>query len=115
MTTLSPIYCRAAMNYSRRAAVGVDDICAVDVDVRDGRMAQLPPWTECGFQLLAHRAQVPDWNDDVAITDVHYAELEQVAKQLTGCDYALVAGHIKRNPQQAARYACGSRPDLTRK
>ena len=102
MTATSPIYCRASMNYTRREA---DDTCAIDVDVHDARQTNLPAWTECGFQLLAHRAQVTDWNDDVEISATHYAELALLARQLTGCDHALVAGHIKRNPQQAALHA----------
>ena len=102
MTRTSPIYCRASMNYTRRDA---DDICAVEVDVRDGRRAQLPGWTECGFELLSHRAAVTNWDDDVAVSGVHHAELEQLARTLTGCDHALVAGHIKRNPAQAAVHA----------
>ncbi len=102
MTTTSRIYCRASMNYTRRDA---DDICAIEVDVHDGRQAQLPAWNECGFQLLPHCAAIKDWNDDLAISATHYAELEQLARTLTGCDHALVAGHIKRNPAQAAVHA----------
>lgn len=102
MTAKRAIYCRASMNYTRRDA---DDTCSIEVDVLDGRVAQLPAWTECGFQLLSHRTAVADWNDDVAISAVHYAELEQLARTLTGCDHALVAGHIKRNPAQAALHA----------
>jgi hypothetical protein len=74
------------------------------VDILDGRVADLPGWEACGFELLHHDSGVKDWNDDAALAEVHYAEMEQLAFRMTGCDRALVSSHIRRSPEQAARH-----------
>ena len=58
-----------------------------------------------GFELVDHDPGTVDWSNDEAVAEQHYAEMEALARQLTGCDHALIAGHICRNPQQAARHA----------
>jgi len=75
----------------------------VEVTVRDGRAAELPGWDVCGFELVAHSSAVSDWSDEQIVT-VHHAEMEQLARSMTGCDHALVSSHIKRGPDQAARH-----------
>ena len=92
---------RATLNYA--SATPGNGPRPVEVTVRDGRAADLPGWEVCGFELVAHPSAVSDWSDD-QIVDVHYAEMEQLAKSLTGCDHALVSSHIKRGPEQAARH-----------
>jgi len=47
---------------------------------------------------------VHDWDDDDEIPAVHHAELEALARELTGCDHATVTSYIKRSPEQAARH-----------
>lgn len=79
----------------------------VEVDVLDGRAADLPGWAACGFELLHHESAVTDWDDDDEVAAVHHPESEALARELTGCDHALVSGHIRRSPEQAARH-----PDL---
>ena len=74
------------------------------VAIEDGRAAELPGWEECGFERMDHVASVTDWSDDAAIEGVHYAEMEALAAKLTGCDVALVSGHIKRNVDEAAKH-----------
>ena len=86
---------RSALNYLQGP---------VDVVIQDGRRAPLPGWEECGFERLDHRASVEDWADDHAIETVHYPEMEELASKLTGCDVALVSGHIKRNVDEAAKH-----------
>lgn len=86
---------RASLNYLQGP---------VEVTIGDGRHATLPGWEECGFERLDHEAAVADWADDAAIEGVHYAEMEALAAKLTGCDHALVSGHIKRNVDEAARH-----------
>lgn len=76
----------------------------VEVTIGDGRAAALPGWEECGFERMDHGAAVSDWSDDAAIEGVHYPEMEALAAELTGCDVALVSGHIKRNVDEAARH-----------
>jgi len=76
----------------------------IEVEIADGRRADLPGWEECGFELLEHRAAVADWADDAAIERDHYPEMEALAAKLSGCDVALVSGHIKRNVDEAARH-----------
>jgi hypothetical protein len=91
-------FCRAELNY-----VSADVVLPVtrDVEILDGRAAELPGWENCGFELVDHPSAVQDWSDDVEVAAVHHAEVEALAKAMTGCDHALVAGHIKRGPDQA--------------
>jgi hypothetical protein len=93
--------CRATFNY---AAAASGARAPTDVDVFDGRGAGLPGWEVCGFELLEHASAVCDWDDDDEIAAVHHAELEALARELTGCDHATVSSHIKRGPEQAARH-----------
>lgn len=75
----------------------------IDVDVLDGRQADLPGWLACGFELVTHRSAVSGWDDD-EIVAVHHREMEELARTMTGCDVALVSNHIKRGPEHAARH-----------
>jgi hypothetical protein len=97
------MFCRTTLNYAARAEGLEGGLGAVEVDIRDGRAADLPGWTECGFQLVRHASAVRDWTDDDEIASVHYPEVEAVARDLTGCDCALVADHVKRTAEQAKR------------
>lgn len=92
---------RASLNFA--PATASNGPRPVEVTVRDGRAADLPGWDVCGFELVAHRSAVSDWSDEHVI-QVHHAEMEQLAKSMTGCDHALVSSHIKRGPDQAARH-----------
>lgn len=95
------VFCRATLNFAARGAELMGD--AVDIDIRDGRTADLPGWHECGFELLSHESAVTSW-DDGEVAAVHHREMEELAKRLTGCDVALVSGHIKRGPEHAKRH-----------
>jgi hypothetical protein len=76
----------------------------VEVDVHDGRTADLPGWDECGFELVRHESAVTDWEDDSQIEGIHYAELGAFAQELTGADVASVRRHIRRSPQEARKH-----------
>jgi hypothetical protein len=101
-----PVYCRARMNYVARAANGATAELP-EVTIFDGRRAPLPGWQVCGFELMRHTSALTSWTDDASIERVHYPEISALARELTGCDHALVSGHIKRDPEQSARH-----PDL---
>ena len=88
--------CRSTLNY-----VGGG---LTEVTIRDGRAADLPGWEVCGFERRDHASTVADWDDDEAITALHYPEMAALAKELSGCDHVLVFGHIKRNPAKAAEH-----------
>ena len=90
-------YCTATMNYAK----GVDDIEPVSVEVHNGRLANDLRWEENGFQLFQHTSRVDDWSDDAEIEQKYYGEMEAFAKALAGCDHALLAEHISRNPEAA--------------
>lgn len=96
MTATTP-YCRAALNYVPRTGAIGDGPDPVEVDVHDARQGHLPGWSECGFELTWHTSAVPDWTNDDEICAVHYPEAEDLARRLTGCDFALVSDHVKRN------------------
>jgi hypothetical protein len=95
-------FCTAALNY-----VSAEGPTAVtrQVDIFDGRTASLPGWEECGFELVDHASAVQRWSDDEEIAAVHHAEVEALAVAMTGCEHALVSGHIKRGPEQAREHA----------
>ena len=99
---MADTFCRATLNYAPHTG---DDIAggAIEVEIRDGRAADLPGWKECGFELVRHSSVLTDWSDDNAIADVHYAEVEEVARALTGCTAALVSDHVKRTAADAKR------------
>lgn len=90
--------CRASFNYlSRRLKLPKSR----EMAVYDGRAFANPGWQISGFELIDHHSQVGDWGDKREVARVHYPEISALAKQLTGCDFALVEDHIARNPEQA--------------
>jgi hypothetical protein len=95
---------RASLNYLAPEGAG-SETTAVRVPIHDGRNSDLPGWETCGFELMPHPSAITDWDDEGEITRLHYAEMEALARRLTGCDFALVAGHIRRNPEEAERHA----------
>ena len=94
---------RTPLRYADPAGGGSERLCEVEVAIHDGRAADLPSWGECGFELVAHESAVVDWTDDDAIADVHYAEIEDLARRLTGCDAALVSDHVRRSGEEDRR------------
>lgn len=96
-------FCRATLNYAARDGALAGGRGAVDVEILDGRAADLPGWRQCGFELLRHASAVDDWTDDEEIAKVHYPEVEAAARGVTGCDFALVSDHVKRTAEQAKR------------
>lgn len=97
-------FCRTTLNYAGGGGAPVGGRRPNDVEILDGRTADLPGWQECGFELVAHSSGVEDWDDEERIAAVHYAEIEDVARKMTDADVALVSGHIKRSPDQAKRH-----------
>jgi hypothetical protein len=95
------VFCRTKLNYSASSSLPAT---VIEVDVLDGRTADLPGWAECGFELLSHTSRVSRWDRDDEIVAVHYPEVEALARRITGCAHAMVSSHIKRNPAQAARH-----------
>jgi hypothetical protein len=94
--------CCAVLNYVPCAGTE-EGPAAVEVAIRDGRVADLPGWTECGFQLIGHSSAMQDWGDDDEIARVHYPEIEALACRLTGSDFALVSDHVRRTGRDAKR------------
>ena len=94
---------RAPLTYIPRPGAAASS--PVEVPIFDGRSADLPGWQECGFELMRHHSSVADWANDEEIARVHYPEIAEMARELSGCDYALVGAHIKRNPDEAKRHA----------
>lgn len=92
------------MQYASATGALVDpDHGQVEVEVRDGRLAELPGWRDCGFELVDHPTTVGDWGNDDEISEVHYAEVEALARELTGADAALVSDHVKRTADPVRR------------
>jgi hypothetical protein len=87
------VFCKARLNYAGGVGLGGE---GVEVDILDGRSAALPGWRQCGFELVSRESAVVDWDDDRQIAEMHYAETEELAHRLTGCDLALVSDHVRR-------------------
>ncbi|MBK5222062.1 MAG: hypothetical protein JJE52_04140 [Acidimicrobiia bacterium] len=92
-------FCRASLNYARDGGPA-----PTVVEIRDGRRADLPGWQACGFELVQHPSAVADWDDDAEVTAVHHAEVEALARTMTGADVALVSSHIRRSPQSVRQH-----------
>src|SRR5215467_11130364 len=93
------VFCPAVLNYLPR-----NGDSAMEVEILDGRATRLPGWRDCGFELVGHSSAVKDWFDDAEIAAVHYPEIEDLARAMTGADVALVSGHIRRSPEDAQRH-----------
>jgi hypothetical protein len=96
------VFCRAMLNFAARDGSPMGE--SVEVAVLDARRAALPGWEVCGFERVDHRSAVRRWGDDEEIAAVHHAEMEQLARTMTGCDVALVSNHIKRGPEHARQH-----------
>lgn len=105
MSDTTGTFCRTVLQYAAPTGplLGSDGVGAVEVEVRNGRTAGLPGWRECGFELVGHEPHVTDWTDDDEIAGVHYAEVEALARRLTGADAALVSDHVKRTAEPVRR------------
>ena len=101
--TREHVFGRATINYFPRTGAPRGTRASTEVTVLDGRSADLPGWQEAGFELVQHRSQVSDWNDNEQLSSIHYAEAEALAREMTGADVALVSSHIRRGPDQAER------------
>jgi len=93
-------YCFAAVNYM--AGMGT---APVEVSILDGRTVDHLDWHTHGFQLLEHASAVTDWDSQADVEAHYYPEMSALAKTLTGAKYALITGHISRNPDQAQVHA----------
>lgn len=100
---MAGIFCRAELNYLPPGDGGAGPR-GTEVEILDGRAADLPGWRECGFELVAHDSAVTDWADEGLIASVHHAETEVLARKLSGAEIALVSGHIRRSPEDARRH-----------
>jgi hypothetical protein len=95
---LADVFCRATLNFASRRGEFVAE--PVEIDILDGRHADLPGWQACGFELVAHDTAATSWDDD-ELAAIHHREMEELARRMTGCDVALVSNHIKRGPEHA--------------
>jgi hypothetical protein len=95
-------FCRTTLNYASGGPT--PEPAPTEVTILDARDAGLPGWRDCGFELVEHRSALDDWEDDDRVAAVHHPEAEELARTLTGCDHALVSGHIRRGPAEAARH-----------
>lgn len=96
--------CRTTLNYLSSVGAGGPSDHPTEVEILDGRTADLPGWESCGFELVDHPSSVVDWGDEEAIARVHHGEMEKLARDLTGAEVALVSSHIKRSPEDALRH-----------
>jgi hypothetical protein len=93
-------WCHAELNYVQ----GTGEPAPVEVEIIDGRGAELPGWEVCGFELVRHRPAVAHWEDEHEVAALHHPEIEALACSMTGADHALVSSHITRSPDEAARH-----------
>ena len=80
---------------------------AVETTIHDARSAGDLSWQTNGFELINHQSAVSEWRDLAAIEAVHYAEITDLARTLSGCDAVLFYPALLRSPEMAAE-----QPDL---
>ena len=88
-------YCFTPVNY-----MGGMETIPVEVSIMNGRGASLS-WEVNGFELIEHVSRVTDWDNEAQVAERYYPEMSELAKRLSGADYALISGHISRNPDAA--------------
>jgi hypothetical protein len=101
---MAATFCRTTLHYLSAAGPGRPADHPTQITVFDGRDADLGGWEACGFEVVRHESAVTDWSDDAQIAGIHYEEMEKLAREMTGSDFALVAAHIKRSPDDARRH-----------
>lgn len=52
-------FCRTTLNYVPSGGPGAGRRQA-EIDIFDGRVAKLPGWQTCGFELVSHASAVAD-------------------------------------------------------
>lgn len=92
----APEYCYVPVNY-----LGGIETIPIEVSIMDGRAVELD-WRVNGFELIQHTSAVTDWDNEAEVAKCYYKEMSTLAKALSGADYALLGGHISRNPEAAA-------------
>lgn len=98
------VYCEATVRYLPKALNGEPEPVDFAVAINNGREVELPGWEIAGFELMQHTPNVDDFFDESLVSEVHHPQIEALAKELTGCDHALVSGHIVRSPDAVARH-----------
>lgn len=92
-------YCRTELQYSTRSLEATQ---GVNVSIGNGRQALAElPFVESGFTLLSAPSQVKDWRDEQQVARVHRSEIEQLARQQSGCEEVLVYPPLVRSPDTA--------------
>ena len=93
------LYCRAPLNFASDT-----EMKTCEVEIRDGRAESDLRWEDAGFELMRHASAVDDWSviDD---DSVHYTEIGDLARSLTGCDATLYYPALVRDPENAAQSA----------
>ena len=100
---------RATLNYF----AGPTSAGTLEVDILDGRTADLPGWEACGFELRSHPTDVSDWADAAHVKQIHYPEVRALAQELSGADATILSSHITRNPDKLRHVAqaLAAKPD----
>jgi len=93
------VYCQAQLHYRSYEAEA-----DVPVTIMNGREQEGLSWQDQGFELIQHESAVSDWQDPAQI-ELHYEEITELARSLTGCDKVLFFPALVRSPQAAARHA----------
>lgn len=92
------MYCEAILNYA------IDgDIRSLPQVIRDGRQSENLSLDTSGFELIQHKSAVTNWSDVSEIEAVHYPEIRELAKSMTGCDWVLFYPAVIRNPVAATQ------------
>ncbi len=77
-SVLAPdVFCRSTLNFAARSGELMAE--PTDLDILDGRTADLPGWQTCGFELVPHTTAASSWDDD-EVSAVHHREMEELAR-----------------------------------
>lgn len=93
------IYCHATINY--RQGSGWLPFAA---EILNARQKQDLAWQKQGFELIRHESAVQDWTCMQEIEACHYAEIESLARSISGCDEVLYFPALLRSPEAARQH-----------
>ena len=68
------VFCSATLNFAARSGDFVAE--PKELDILDGRTAELPGWEECGFELIAHESAVTGWDGRQAAPPVEFPQFQ---------------------------------------
>lgn len=72
---------------------------SVEMPVHNGRLLTDASLHDNGFQLERHTSQVTNWQDERALADVYYGEINELVRRVTGATHTFSNNHLLRRSE----------------